>query len=143
LAEVPRRVRDGRRNHDHVATILNTSPNLHVPGPLGPEDRAPDSIQFNLHGMDDANVTTFVSHASDAGISVQVFGLSADNARAFWNWEFLGDQPNLPQTRAMLMRACDVRLPARLSLEDCDYIADALVAAADKTMASKNAKAVA
>ena len=48
-------------------------------------------------------------------IFLQVFGLSQDNARAFWNWKFLGETPDLPKTRAMLMRACDTRLPARSS----------------------------
>ena len=43
---------------------------------------------------------------------------------------FLGDLPDLPKTRAMLMRACDVRLPARLTLEECDFVADALIRAA-------------
>ena len=61
---------------------------------------------------------------------MQVFGLSEGNARAFWNWQFLGDLPDQPQTRAMLMRACDVRLPARLTKAELDYIADALMDAA-------------
>ena len=60
---------------------------------------------------------------------MQVFGLSDGNARAFWNWEFLGPQPELPQTRAMLMRACDVRLPTRLTEAELDYIADAVLSA--------------
>ncbi len=57
----------------------------------------------------------FQSAAKARGVAVQVFGLSEGNARAFWNWQFLGELPDLPQTRAMLMRACDVRLPARLT----------------------------
>jgi hypothetical protein len=32
----------------------------------------------------------------------------------------------------MLMRACDVRLPARLSKDDLDFIATALIASADE-----------
>ena len=126
-----------------MAARLNTSPWLTVPDPLEPEERAPDSIQFNLVGLSDADVAAFVAEAAKADVSVQVFGMSADNARAFWNWEFLGPQPDLPQTRAMLMRACDVRLPARLTLEDCDYFADALLAAAERVMGSEHAKAVA
>ena len=43
---------------------------------------------------------------------------------------FLGEVPDLPQTRAMLMRACDVRLPTRLSDGELDFIAAAIVAAA-------------
>jgi perosamine synthetase len=60
-------------------------------------------------------------------VLVQVFGLSEGNARAFWNWQFLGEVPDLPQTRAMLMRACDVRLPTRLTEAELDYIATAIV----------------
>ena len=130
LPEVPRRVRDGRRNHDRVAAALNTSAWLSVPEPLAKEKRAPDSIQFNLVGMQPHEVEAFVAEAKDRGVGVQVFGASADNARAFWNWQFLGDVPELPSTRAMLMRACDVRLPARLSVEECDLVAEALIDAA-------------
>ncbi|MCF2870119.1 aminotransferase class I/II-fold pyridoxal phosphate-dependent enzyme [Octadecabacter sp. G9-8] len=134
LPELARRVSDGRRNHDHVAAILNTSPVLHVPAPLDGEIRAPDSIQFNLVDMTDAQAQAFASAAQNRGLKVQIFGQSTDNARAFWNWEFLGKAPDLPQTRAMLMRACDVRLPARLSLADCDVIADVLMQSASDAM---------
>jgi len=134
LAEVPRRVRDGLRNHDHVATQLNQMPCFDVPPPLASERRAPDSLQFNLVDVSDAGVDAFVAAAEAQGIKVQVFGRSQDNARAFWNWQFLGDLPDLPQTRAMLLRACDVRLPARLSLQDCDAIAAGLIAAAQASL---------
>ncbi|MEJ6392307.1 aminotransferase class I/II-fold pyridoxal phosphate-dependent enzyme [Gymnodinialimonas sp. 2305UL16-5] len=132
LPEVARRVRDGRANHDYVANLLNASPWLAVPDALAPEDRAPDSIQFNLQGfVSDSEAKAFADAAAERGVKVQVFGLSNDNARAFWNWQFIpGDVPDLPQTRAMLMRACDVRLPARLQKADLDFIAEALVAAA-------------
>jgi dTDP-4-amino-4,6-dideoxygalactose transaminase len=134
LDEVPRRVRDGRRNHDYVAEILNRSPWISVPPPLPPERRAPDSIQFNLLDMSDDETRAFAAAAGARGVSVQVFGLSADNARAYWNWKFLGETPDLPKTRAMLMRACDVRLPARLKRDELDFIAAALVGAAEEVM---------
>jgi perosamine synthetase len=125
------RVSKGLANHDYVATRLNGAAHMHVPPALAPESRAPDSIQFNLTGdWTDAQALGFQSAAKARGVSVQVFGLSDGNARAFWNWEFLGPAPDLPQTRAMLMRACDVRLPARLTRAELDYIADALIASA-------------
>ena len=133
LAELPRRVRDGLANHDYVADRLNGHPALDVPPALAPETRAPDSLQFNLTGdWTDAEALAFQDACKARGVSVQVFGLSQDNARAFWNWQFLGDLPELPQTRAMLMRACDTRLPARLTREDLDYIADAILSAASE-----------
>jgi dTDP-4-amino-4,6-dideoxygalactose transaminase len=136
LPQVARRVRDGRSNHDYVAERLNTCTWMNVPDALGPEDRAPDSIQFNLVDMPtDDHARAFADAAAARGIKVQVFGLSTDNARAFWNWNFIpGERPDLPQTRAMLMRACDVRLPARLKKPDLDFIADALIAAAEDVM---------
>lgn len=135
LAEIPRRVRDGRAGHDHVAARLNASPFFEVPPPLKPELRAPDSIQFNLVGVkSDQDARAFAAEAASRGVSVQVFGLSDDNARAFWNWKFLGPQPDLPETREMLMRACDVRLPARLTPDELDLIADILLGAAQATL---------
>ncbi len=135
LAEVPRRVRDGRRNHDFVAERLNSSPWLHVPEKLEKEKRAPDSIQFNLIGMNADETRAFAAAAAARGIKVQIFGLSTDNARAFWNWQFIpGATPDLPQTRTMLMKACDTRLPARLQPRELELIADALLQAAADVM---------
>ena len=131
LPEVASRVAKGRAGHDRVAERLNGSDWLAVPPALPPEERAPDSIQFNLKGdWSDAEARAFQTEAKRRGITVQVFGLSEDNARAFWNWKFLGEAPELPKTRAMLMRACDVRLPTRLTEAELDFIAGALCDAA-------------
>ncbi len=128
LPELAARVSKGRAGHDRVAALLNASAWLTVPDALAPELRAPDSIQFNLTGdWSDAQAIAFQKAAKARGITIQVFGLSEGNARAYWNWEFLGPTPDLPQTRAMLMRACDVRLPVRLSESELDYIANAIL----------------
>src|SRR6056297_1189786 len=140
LGEVARRVRDGRANHDYVAARLNTSPWLQVPDKLPREERAPDSIQFNLVGLSDDDTNAFAEAAAARGIKVQVFGMSIDNARAFWNWGFLPEAPgDLPRTRAMLMRACDVRLPARLTRDELDFVAEALTGAAGDVMGEARA----
>ena len=132
IPELARRVADGLANHDYVAARLNASPWIDVPPPLGPETRAPDSIQFNLTGMSDDDVRAFAAVAKERGVAVQVFGMSEDNARAFWNWQFLPEDPGpLPKTRAMLSRACDVRLPVRLKRPELDFIADVLTGAAE------------
>jgi len=128
------RVKGGRTNHDYVAARLNKSHFITVPDALPPEVRAPDSIQFNLLGMDDSEVLSFATQAAAHGVKVQVFGLSQDNARAFWNWQFMPEMPELPQTRAMLMRACDVRLPVRLTRDELDVIAEILIDTAEAAM---------
>jgi len=139
IGEIERRVRDGRRNHDAVAAQLNASPWLAVPAALPPEERAPDSIQFNLLGFSESETRAFGAAAKEHGVPVQIFGLSEDNARAFWNWRFLGEPPALPKTRAMLMRACDMRLPARLGKPETDAIAAAILAAVDAVKGSVRA----
>ncbi|MBN9889435.1 DegT/DnrJ/EryC1/StrS family aminotransferase [Salipiger abyssi] len=139
LPQIERRVVDGRRNHDFVAERINLSPWIEVPEKLGPEERAPDSLQFNLVGMTRDEMRAFADTAEEMGVKVQVFGLSTDNARAFWNWQFMGEIPELPRTRAMLERACDTRLPARLTLEDCAGVADVLVSAAEAVMGETRA----
>lgn len=141
LNELERRVTDGLRNHDYVATKLNQSPWIDVPPPLAPETRAPDSIQFNLIGMSDDETLAFQAAAKQRGVSVQVFGMSTDNARAFWNWHFIDDQGPLPKTRDMLMRACDTRLPVRLKTPQLDFIAEALIAAAQEVKTARQESA--
>lgn len=137
IPEIQKRVKKGRANHDYVAKVLNASPWFYVPAPLDFERRAPDSIQFNLCGFeDDKNVLDFQERARDKGVEVQVFGLSRDNARAFWNWEFIEPQHDLEPTRRMLMRACDVRLPTQLEKDALDFIASTLVSVADEVMAA-------
>ena len=134
LPHLARRVADGRRNHELVAGLIARSPWIEVPAKLPPEERAPDSLQFNLSGMSDDEVEGFAAAAGAAGVKVQVFGLHADNARAFWNWQFLPEMPELPKTRAMLMRACDTRLPARLTEDECRTVAEILTQAAEQVM---------
>ena len=129
-----RRIEDGRTNHDYVAERLNECPFFVVPPPLESELRAPDSIQFNLRNMSQDQAKAFAKEAEAQGCKVQIFGLSSDNARAFWNWQFLGDLPDLPQTRAMLNNACDVRLPARLTRNELDQIVDVMLAAVSEVM---------
>ncbi|MCP5073062.1 MAG: aminotransferase class I/II-fold pyridoxal phosphate-dependent enzyme [Rhodobacteraceae bacterium] len=139
LAEVPRRAADGLRNHDHLTAILNAHPNISVPPALRPEQRAPDSIQFNLTGFTDAEASAVMENAADLGLGLSIFGLQGDNARVFWNWKFLGEIPDLPHTRKMLMRACDVRLPASLTIADVDLIGCAIFNCLDRAKTAKAA----
>ncbi|MFP5303483.1 hypothetical protein R2R70_20105, partial [Cobetia sp. SIMBA_158] len=68
IPELARRVADGLKNHDYVAAKLNAHANFHVPAPLAPERRAPDSIQFNLVGMTDTQIADFAQATADKGM---------------------------------------------------------------------------
>ena len=129
LPELNSRIEKGRRNHDFTAERLNKSPWISVPAKLMPEERAPDSIQFNLINLDTDEIDLFEKITSQSGLNVQIFGRTKDNARAFWNWQFLPETFELPKTRKMLMSACDIRLPSRLSLDECKAISDVILSA--------------
>lgn len=139
LPHLSRRGADGLRNHDYVARKLSQSPFIEVPAPLKGEIRAPDSIQFNLKDMDGNTIRAFAKAAGAGGVTVQVFGQSTDNARAFWNWQFIKDLPELPQTRTMLMRACDIRLPVHLTEPELDQVCETVLEALDSVTQTRAA----
>ena len=137
LPQLQRRIEDGLKNHDLMAEMLNASTHLSVPAPLGPERRAPDSIQFNLVNFNDDEAHSLMRTASERGVKLSVFGLHKGNARAFWNWKFLGKTPDLPQTKAMLMRACDVRLPTTLPTYQVRIVANIILSSVNQVKRSK------
>ena len=132
LPEITRRAKDGLRNYEALAAKLNAHPNIDVPDALDGEVRAPDSLQFNLVNFSENEAETFMHVSKKIDLGVSIFGKQAGNARAFWNWEFLAGQPDLPLTRTMLMRACDLRLPARLSLEQVEEIGNTILDTIDQ-----------
>ena len=130
---------DRRRTGDYLAARLIASGRFDVPAPLSQESRAPDSIQFSLNGLDaEDHAVEFQRLAVERSVQVQIFARSRDNARAFWNWGFLGPQPGLSPTREILQRTCDVRLPVHLEKTELDAIAEALVDAARTAASAKS-----
>lgn len=133
LPELKSRISKGLKNHDYVANKLNSSQYINVPQALNHETRAPDSIQFNLIDLSTEEILNFQEVVNNLGIKVQVFGLSKDNARAYWNWNFIpGPKQELPKTKNMLEKSCDVRLPVWLEKDDLDFIAEKIIEAVNK-----------
>lgn len=103
-----------------------------------PKTRAPDSLQFNLVGDWSDEGPAPAGRGKARGVSVQVFGLSKDNAPRLLELAVSGPAARPAEDpRAMLMRACDTRLPARLKQPDLDFIAHAIVEAAAAVKADK------
>jgi len=78
-----------------------------------------DSLQFNLSPqVTEAQTERFLQECREHGLPVELFGAKS-NARNFVNWGFAPAEDPLPQTTAMLSRACDVRMP--LMWDDSDF----------------------
>jgi len=76
---------------------------------------APDSLQFNLLNFTDKETLDLMKLIISRGVSFHVFGLERNNARVFWNWKFLKKSYKLPNTKKIMMRACDLRVPLHFS----------------------------
>jgi len=120
ISLIDARVAKGLENYDYVAAKLNASPLIAVPPADKRERRAPDSLQFTLIGFDDAQAMRVMEISTARGNPISIFGMQGDNARVFWNWKFIGNVPELPMTRAMLKRACDIRLPVGMTRAELD-----------------------
>jgi dTDP-4-amino-4,6-dideoxygalactose transaminase len=119
------------RNHRLLTEILAGSPHVRLP-PRHPKLRpCLDTIQFTLVGLDEAERREFARAVQMEGIGLTIFGLDPNNARAFWNWEYLGETPHLPRTEAMLKATCDLRLPATLASDEITAIGGVILDALD------------
>ncbi len=121
---VDARVAKGLSNYEYVESKLNASSFISVPKADHRERRAPDSLQFNLIGFSDEEAFDVMQISKQRGNVISIFGMQGDNARVFWNWKFIGNVPELPITRAMLKRACDIRLPIGLTRAELDQTVD-------------------
>jgi hypothetical protein len=92
-------------------------------------------MQFTLIGLSEVQRAEFARVMQMEGIGLTIFGLDPDNTRAFWNWEYLGDLPPLPQTEHMLKATCDLRLPATLAIREIEAIGQLILVALDHVLA--------
>jgi hypothetical protein len=53
---------------------------------------------------------------------------------AYESWKYLGNLPDLPNTRRILAVMCDMRIPLTFSLEDCQLIAEIIGEVAQKVL---------
>lgn len=117
-----------RKVYAHLKQALTQTNRIEFPQEYPQETRIPDSIQFRVTGYDSAGLQAFLERVRATGVPLT--GLwEANNARAFYNWRYLHEIPDLPQTRRSLATACDMRLPSRLGDEHLAYLIGAIGAA--------------
>lgn len=106
---------------------------IEFPDEYPEETRIPNSIQFRVIGYDAPQLQAFVERVRATGVPLTGFW-EAKNARAFYNWRYLGDDmPDLPTTRRSLASACDMRLPSTLRDEHLSFLVAAIRSALDET----------
>ncbi len=115
-----------RQIYAYLKRELTATNRIAFPQEYPHETRIPDSIQFKVPGYDATQMQTFIERVRESGLPLVGFG-ERDNARAFYNWRYLGeDMPELPRTKKAIDNTCDMRLPSRLQEAHLDYIVAAV-----------------
>lgn len=124
LADLDRQCIRWNRRHDHLAEGLKKIPGIFVPERNPKEAYVGSSIQFSLPGKTEAQVRAFLDGCLEQGVELKWFGNRepVGFTSAYDSWKYLGDLPDLPNTRRILAVMCDMRIPLTFSLEDCDII---------------------
>lgn len=105
---------------------LRNSPHLRLPTRVQHEAYVGSSIQFQPTNIEVSQMPDFISRCSKRGVEIKWFG--AEEPQAFTSrydsWRYLEDLPDLPNTKAILSRTCDMRVPLTFDLDDCTLIAE-------------------
>ena len=82
------------------------------------------SIQFSQKGRTNTEIRAFLDKCMERGVELKWFGNQepVGFTSAYESWQYLGDLPDLPNTKRILAVMCDMRIPLTFSLEDCDAI---------------------
>lgn len=115
------------RNFSTLSGILGESDYIDIPEVEEGVYKIYDSAQFNLVNLSGDQIERFVELMKMEGIGISVFGIESDNARCYWNWEYIREKHDLPETRDTLVAACDLKLPLYLDQKDMTVIGETTV----------------
>lgn len=125
LKELDARCKRWNELHDHLADGLRNIPGVRLPERDAREAYVGSSIQFNLPSFSYEKMEGFLHDAEQRGIQLKWFGKNepAGFTSRYDSWQYLGPQPDLPNTKKVLATMCDMRLPLTFTKEDCSLIA--------------------
>ena len=121
-----------RKNYAYLTAKFAVSESIELPVQDARELRAPDSLQFRVRDFSPVQMKQFMQEVRAAGLPLSAFGADDDNARVPWNWQYIGNAPDVPMTKSYLANACDMRLPSTLKNAHLDFLAETVLAAIDK-----------
>lgn len=117
-----------RRWNERYQTLeagLRQSPYLFLPRREQHEAYVGSSIQFQPISIPADTIPELVSRCAARGVEIKWFGAAEPTAftSRYDSWQYLGKTTDLPATRKVLSRTCDMRVPLTFDLDDCRLIA--------------------
>lgn len=128
LADLDRQCERWNKRYDHLAAGLSGIPGIFVPERSDKEAYVGSSIQFSLNGRTETEIRAFLDQCMARGVELKWFGNKepVGFTSAYESWKYLGDLPDLPNTKRILAVMCDMRIPLTFSIEDCDLILEVI-----------------
>ena len=110
--------------YDLLAAGLSAIPGIRLPDRHPAEEYVGSSIQFLLPDFSAGRVERFVSDCAERGIRLKWFGadLPQGYTSRYDTWQYLEHTQELPQTRLVLEKLVDMRVPLTFDLDDCRLI---------------------
>jgi len=121
LADLDEQVSRWNARYAALEAGFRAIPKLTLPERAQHEAYVGSSIQFHANVPD---IPGFIEACGARGVEIKWFG--AETPKAFTSrydsWKYLGPQPDLQQTKAVLATTCDMRVPLTFTIEDCEQI---------------------
>lgn len=121
-----------------LETGLRKSENLYLPERKQHEEYVGSSIQFQPQNMTASSIPQLVENCAKRGVEIKWFGDAEPKAftSRYDSWQYIEDMPDLPKTKEVLSRTCDMRVPLTFDLEDCALISHIICEEVDALVSS-------
>ena len=126
LKNLDENIRRWNERYKVLESGLSRSPYLRLPERAQHEAYVGSSIQFQAADLEPDQIPELVSRCGRRGVEIKWFGANEPTGftSRYDSWQYIEDLPDLPKTREVLGRTCDMRVPLTFDLEDCQLIAD-------------------
>ena len=133
LAGLEDNVKRWNDRYQALETALAINPHITVSKRKQHEAYVGSSIQFRPN-LQEHQFEQLIANCADRGVDVKWFGAAEPKAftSRYDSWEYLGEQPTLPQTLKVLANTCDIRVPLTFDLEDCKLVGEIVSEEIDK-----------
>ncbi len=126
LKGLNRNIQRWNERYQALEVGLRRSPHLFLPERKQHEAYVGSSIQFQPMSISSEDIPELVSRCGQRGVEIKWFG--AEEPVAFTSrydsWQYLQDIPDLPKTKEILSRTCDMRVPLTFDVADCVVISE-------------------
>ncbi len=138
LPNLDRNVHRWNERYQTLESGLRKSENLYLPERKQHEEYVGSSIQFQPQNLPVSSIPELVENCAKRGVEIKWFGDAEPKAftSRYDTWQYIEDIPDLPKTKQVLSRTCDMRVPLTFDLEDCVLISQIICEEVDN-IASK------